>query len=215
MAERSSPSERLYTSLRADILHGQFAPEQALKPQELADAGRVSLAVARETLLRLVGEGLATRLPNRGFTVPAVDAQRWQQVAEARALTEPAMLRLSIERAGVDWEVRVRAAHHTLARTPFGDPDGWSEAHRCFHRALLDGCANPVLLEGFDRLWNASELARRWSGTLLPERASQESRAIEEHAALEDAALSRDADRATDLLARHILHTARILNGAD
>src|SRR5689334_18840001 len=125
MTGRGSPSERLYTTVRAAVLHGDFAPEQALKPQELADAEGVSLAVAREALLRLVGEGLATRLPNRGFAVPAVTAERWQQIAEARAVTEPAMLRLSIERGGVEWEVRVRAAHHALTRMP-GGSDEWS-----------------------------------------------------------------------------------------
>ncbi|WP_254406955.1 GntR family transcriptional regulator [Streptomyces sp. GMY02] len=212
MTGRGSPSERLYTTLRAAILRGLFAPEQALKPQELANTEGVSLAVAREALLRLVGEGLATRLPNRGFAVPAVNAERWQQIAEARAVTEPVMLRLSIERSGVDWEVRVRAAHHHLARTPFQEPGGtfvsdeWSEAHRRFHRALLEGCGNPVLLDGFDRMWTASELARRWSGAIVPERDG-----TKEHAALEAAALSRDADRAAGLLARHILRTAQSL----
>ncbi|MFD5753226.1 GntR family transcriptional regulator [Streptomyces sp. NPDC127033] len=215
MTERGSPSERLYASLRAAILHGEFAPEQALKPQELANAGEVSLAVAREALLRLVGEGLATRLANRGFAVPAVDAGRPRQIAEARAVTEPEMLRLSIERGGVDWEVRVRAAHHHLARTPSREPDGtyasdaWSEAHRRFHRALLEGCGNRVLLDGFDRLWAASELARRWSGAGVPERD-----VVQEHGALEEAALSRDTERAIGLLARHVRHTAPGTSGA-
>ncbi|MFJ7998166.1 GntR family transcriptional regulator [Streptomyces sp. NPDC096310] len=212
MAERRSPSERLYATLRTAILRGEFAPEQALKPQELANAGKVSLAVAREALLRLVGEGLAARLPNRGFAVPAVGAERWQQIAEARALTEPAMLRLSIERGGIDWEAGVRAAHHHLARTPPWEPggtyvrDAWSEAHRRFHRALLEGCGNPVLLDGFDRLWTASELARRWSGAIVPERDG-----AREHADLEEAALSRDAERAAGLLAQHVRHTAENL----
>jgi DNA-binding GntR family transcriptional regulator len=212
MTGHGSPSERLYATLRAAVLHGEFAPEQALKPQELATAEHVSLAVAREALLRLVGEGLATRLPNRGFAVPAVNSARWQHIAEARAMTEPAMLRLSVERGGLDWEVRVRAAHHHLARTPVRAPgdafpsDEWSEAHRRFHRALLEGCGNPVLLDGFDRLWTASELARRWSGVVGPERD-----VLEEHGALEEAALSRDADRAAGLLTRHVLWTAESL----
>ena len=91
-------------------------------------------------------------------------------------------------------------------RTPLTDFDEWSEAHRRFHRALLDGCGNPVLLEGFDRLWTASELTRHWSGLVDPDRDP-----AGEHAALEEAALSRDADRAADLLARHVRHTAEVL----
>ncbi|MFE3742461.1 GntR family transcriptional regulator [Streptomyces sp. NPDC059134] len=209
MTERRSPSERLYATLRRAILRGEFAPEQALRPQELANAGKVSLAVAREALLRLVGEGLAVRLPNRGFAVPAVGAECRRQIAEARALTEPAALRLSVERGGLDWEVGVRAAHHHLVRTPPREPGGayvgeaWSEAHRRFHRALLEGCGNPVLLDCFDRLWTASELARRWSGAVAPERDG-----ARDHTDLEEAALNRNAGRAAELLSRHVLHTA-------
>jgi hypothetical protein len=33
-------------------------------------------------------------------------------------------------------------------------------AHRIFHRILLEGCGNPVLLETFDRMSTASEPAR-------------------------------------------------------
>ncbi len=129
----------------------------------------------REALVRVVGEGLADRLPNRGFAVPAASDRRWQEIAEARRTIEPVVLRMSIERGDVDWEARVRAAHHRLARTPAYLPDegeyyssSWSEAHRLFHRTLLEGCGNPVLLETFDRMWTASELTRRWSAHRAP-----------------------------------------------
>ncbi|MFB9477148.1 GntR family transcriptional regulator [Nonomuraea salmonea] len=208
-----SPSERMYAALRAAVLHGEFAPRQPLKPQELATRHGVSLAVAREALLRLVGEGLAERLPNRGFAVPETGAARWRQIAEARALTEPAMLRLAIERGDLEWEARVRAAHHRLAGTPPYEDDrdapygeAWAEAHRRFHRALLEGCGNDVLLDGFDRLWTAGELARRWSGAATPDRDADA-----EHRALEEAALSRDPGKAATLLRRHILRTVDAL----
>lgn len=192
------------------MLHGEFAPRQPLKPQELATRHGVSLAVVREALLRLVGEGLALRLPNRGFVVPATGAERWQRIAEARTVIEPAMLRMAIERGDLEWETRVRAAHHRLAGTPpyerEGDThysDAWAEAHRRFHRALLDGCGNDVLLAAFDRLWTDSELARRWSTLNNPGRDG-----TAEHRAIEEAALTRDAGLAADLLCRHLSRTA-------
>ncbi|SUA80099.1 Carbon starvation induced regulator [Nocardia otitidiscaviarum] len=170
----------------------------------------MSLAVVREALVRLVGEGLADRLPNRGFAVPEYSDRRWQEIAEARRTVEPVLLRLSIERGDVDWEARVRAAHHRLARTPAFAPgegayytEAWSEAHRRFHRTLLEGCGNPVLLETFDRLWTASELARRWSAHRNPDRDG-----AAEHRRLEEAALSRDADTAAAVLTRHLTLTA-------
>lgn len=212
---RRSPSERVYAALSGGLLHGEFAPGEPLKPQELADRHGVSLAVAREALLRLVGEGLAVRLPNRGFAVPSLGDHHWQQVAEARGVIEPAMLRMSIAAGDLDWEVAVRAAHHRLAGTPLfehaGDrhpSDAWSAAHRHFHRTLLAACGNDVLLETFDRLWTASELARRWSVAVDPDRD-----AAAEHQALEGAALSRDATRAAALLVRHVAGTATRLAG--
>ncbi|MEU6393030.1 GntR family transcriptional regulator [Streptomyces sp. NPDC046939] len=207
-------SEQVYAHLRDAIMRGDRLPGAALKPQELAREQGVSLAVVREALVRLVGDGLADRLPNRGFAVPSFSDQRWQEIAEARRTIEPVVLRMAIERGDVDWEVRVRAAHHRLARTPpYEAQEGefytaaWAEAHRVFHRSLLEGCGNRALLETFDRLWTASELARRWSAYRNPHRDG-----AEEHRRLEEAALARDAETAAALLVRHLTLTASALS---
>lgn len=209
-------SERVHARLQEAIMRGEYAPGEALKPQELAQQHQVSLAVVREALVRLVGEGIAVRLPNRGFAVPDFSDRRWQQIAEARRTIEPVMLRLAIERGDLDWEARVRAAHHRLTRTPAYVPEegeyyssAWSEAHRVFHRTLLDGCGNPVLLDTFDRLWTAGELARRWSAQRTPDRDG-----AAEHRRLEEAALARDADTAAEVLAQHLTLTVAALISA-
>lgn len=206
-------SEQVYAHLREAIMHGRYAAGAALKPQDLAKEQGVSLAVVREALVRVVGDGLAERLPNRGFAVPDVTDRRWQDIAEARRTVEPVVLRMSVERGDVDWEARVRAAHHRLARTPTHVPeegeyysDAWAEAHRVFHRTLLDGCGNPVLMETFDRMWTASELARRLSAYRGPERDG-----VGEHRRLEEAALARDADTAAEVLTLHLTLTAAAL----
>ncbi|MCZ4516516.1 GntR family transcriptional regulator [Streptomyces sp. ActVer] len=203
-------SEQVYAHLRDAIMRGEYAPGHALKPQDLAKEQGVSLAVVREALVRVVGEGLADRLPNRGFAVPSFSDSRWQEITEARRTVEPVVLRMSVERGDVDWEARVRAAHHRLARTPAYVPEeggyyssAWSEAHRVFHRTLLEGCGNPVLLETVDRMWTASELARRWSAHRNPDRDG-----VDEHRRLEEAALARDADTAAEVLAQHLTQTA-------
>ncbi|WBB63074.1 GntR family transcriptional regulator [Streptomyces sp. WMMC500] len=206
-------SEQVYAHLQDAIMRGGYAPGDALKPQDLAREHGVSLAVTREALVRLVGEGLADRLPNRGFAVPSFSDHRWQEIAEARRTIEPVVLRMSVERGDVDWEARVRAAHHRLVRTPPYVPEegeyytaAWAEAHRVFHRTLLEGCGNRALLETFDRLWTASELARRWAAHRTPGRDG-----VEEHRRLEEAALARDADTASAVLFQHLSLTAAAL----
>lgn len=210
-------SDQVHERVRTEILRGAFGPGDPLKPQELAASMNVSLAVVREALLRLVGEGLADRLTNRGFAVPGFSDLRWQQLAEARRVVEPAMLRMAIQRGDLDWEAHVRAAHHRLARTPvYAQGEGryysaaWSSVHYAFHRALLEGSGNLELLETFDRLWIATELARRWSGLRRPDRDG-----VDEHRRLEEAALSRDADAAADILERHVSLTADALSPDD
>lgn len=210
-------SDQVYGRLREAILRGAFEPGEPLKPQELAGRYGVSLAVVREALVRVVGEGLAERLPNRGFAVPAFSDQRWQQIAEARRAVEPIALRMAIERGDLEWEARVRAAHHRLARTPLYAPEegeylsnAWSEAHRVFHRSLLEGCGNAPLLDTFDRMWIASELGRRWSAHRTPDRD-----AAVEHRQLEEAALARDAAAAVAVLTRHLTLTASVLTPPD
>ncbi|WP_405182208.1 FCD domain-containing protein [Nocardia sp. NBC_01377] len=117
---------------------------------------------------------------------------------------------MSIERGDLEWEARVRAAHHRLAHTPAYVPgegehysEAWSESHSLFHRALVEGCGNPVLLETFDRMWTASELARRWSARRNPDRDG-----VDEHRRLEEAVLARDADTAAEALTQHLTLTA-------
>ncbi|MEF9915648.1 GntR family transcriptional regulator [Streptomyces sp. P5-A9] len=214
-AGKQNLSEQVYTHLRDAIMRGDHAPGDALKPQDLAKEQGVSLTVVREALVRVVGEGLADRLPNRGFAVPAYSDRRWQEIAEARRTIEPVMLRMAVERGDVDWEARVRASHHRLTRAPaYVAEEGehyssaWAEAHRLFHRTLLEGCGNLVLLETFDRLWTASELARRWSAHRNPDRDG-----VAEHRRLEEAVLARDADTAAEVLIRHLTQTAAGLTG--
>ena len=210
-----APSARTYESLRSALMRGEFHPGQALKPQELARERGVSLAVVREGLLRLVGEGLAERLPNRGFVVPEAGDVRWQAIAEARAAVEPMMLRMSISRGDLEWEARVRASHHRLAGTPpYEDADdvhytkAWGAAHYQFHHALLDACGNKVLMDIFERLWTASELSRRWSAA-----GNQDRDAVAEHYRLERLALGRVGEAAAAALRAHVAATAAILSG--
>jgi DNA-binding GntR family transcriptional regulator len=206
-------SQRVYGLIRNDIMRGAVGPGASLRPQELATSHGVSLAVVREALVRLVGDGLVDRLPNRGFAVPAYTDRRWRELGETRLVLEPAMLRMAIERGDVAWESRVRAEHHRLLRTPAfeaGDDthysESWATAHHAFHRALLEGCGNEVLLDTFDRLWIAIELGRRWAGRHGPLRDH-----VAEHRALEEAVLARDADLAVVILVDHLSQTAAAL----
>jgi DNA-binding GntR family transcriptional regulator len=103
-----------------------------------------------------------------------------------------------------------RALPHTVHDGPGPQvSEAWSTAHHGFHRALLEGCGNPVLLDTFERLWRLSELARRWSAVASPAKDR-----LGEHTALEKAALDRDPDRAAAVLVAHLQRTTTILGSS-
>lgn len=202
----ASASEEVRLALRADILNGRVAPGSPLRPSRIAAAHGTSLTVAREALNRLSDSGLVELRPNQGFRVPPLRLEHWAAVAEARVVVDTAALRASVDAGDVDWEGDAIAAHHRLStlRMSGGDDaaDEWAAAHATFHARLLAACPNSVLLDLCARLWDESELYRRWSTARDTERDI-----AAEHRQLLQHALHREADAAADLLARHIRRT--------
>ena len=117
---------------------------------------------------------------------------------------------MSIERGDLDWESRVRAAHHRLARTPAYAPEegeyysaAWSEAHRALPPHPAGGLRQPRaagdLRPDVDR--------QRTGPPLVGAPRSPAGTHVGEHRQLEEAALARDADTAAEVLTRHLTMT--------
>src|SRR5207244_1237124 len=143
-----SLTERVYGSLRDDILAGRFAPGQRLRPTDLAAIHGVSLNVVREALNRLAGERLVDAAPQQGFAVVGLSPTDLEDLTEVRVLVETAALRRSIEQGDLTWESALVAAHHQLANTPMTDDDPdqisdqWMRVHNAFHAATMSACSS-------------------------------------------------------------------------
>lgn len=169
----------------------------------------------REAFGLLAAQNLARIDRNHGCSVPPLSLQALDNLTSARKINEGAALRLSVERGGVIWESEVLAAHHRMATRPMFLPENpaarneeWALAHMGFHHQLIAACDNPVLLDICDRLSDAAELYRAWSGISTGEVHRD---VASEHQALLDAALERDADRAAFLFGAHVDRTRAIL----
>ncbi len=201
----------VHAQLREEILAGMLAPGSRLKVASLAGRFDVSASVVREALTRLTEQGLVLSAPHAGFRVKPVSAEDSEDLTRLRTDIDLIGLRRSIEQGSMEWEARLVAAHHRLAKTaPFegDDParltESWATAHADFHQALIEGSASPRLLELAASLRDAAEIYRRWSF-----RSDGRSRDVAgEHKALLDATLDRDLDRASDILSQHLQRTA-------
>jgi DNA-binding GntR family transcriptional regulator len=212
-----SLTERVYIRLRAEIIGGQLAPGQKLRPTELSALHEVSLNVVREALSRLAGERLVRALPQQGFAVVALSVDDLIDLTAVRSTIETAALQQAIERGGLDWETGLVAAHHQLAHTPKVDADNptgvneaWMHAHNAFHEATMSGCASPRLIEIISGLGESAAIYRYWSHRYDQNRRNSAA----EHRAIFKATLARDAELACRLHNAHIRRTADILVAA-
>lgn len=206
-------TSELLTRLREDLLAGELKPGEPLRLATVRERYGAGLTPLREALFQLVAEGLVTMEDQRGFRVADVSWDDLNDLTEQRVFLDGQAVRLSIERGDLAWESRVLAAHHRLARTPMLEAgtttltDAWTEAHRDFHRVLVEACGSPWLLRFRDVLSDQAQRYRRLSVLDRPDRD-----VAQEHCRIADAVLARDSDLAVEYLADHYRLTAQLCN---
>ena len=205
----NSVTESLRERLRQDIILGALPPGSKLKLEALSRCYGVSVNTMRETLSRLSADGLVVAEEQKGFAVLPVSPQDLREITEMRQLLECQALRLSLAKADLDWEARVIAAYHKLSRSEAlvdDEPErygaDWERYNREFHDALIGNCGSRWLLLYRRSMYDHSLRYRMLSLKTKPFPRSQSAL---EHKLILDAALARDAERAVELLAAHIL----------
>jgi DNA-binding GntR family transcriptional regulator len=134
----------LLAPIRVMISDGKLAAGERINEVHLAEALGVSRTPLREALGHLVAEGALTVRRHFGFYVRPLSVAEFRDIYAVRALLDPEALRL----AGVPDEAtlkRLSALNRQLARASRAEEaialdDEW-------HRRLLDGCGNRVLVE--------------------------------------------------------------------
>lgn len=197
--------EAAYRAIRHDIIFGNLQPGARLKLERLRAPYQASVSTLREILNRLSSERLVLAEGQRGFAVAPVSQDHFRDVASMRELLESHAMRESFERGDVEWESRVLAAHHKLARMEArmesGDRSGtedWKRYDREFHAALISACGSFELMTAhrqiFDHYLRYQIIAVIYRGT----------EASREHRQLLEFALKRDHAQASQVLGRHI-----------
>ncbi|MBQ2263699.1 MAG: FCD domain-containing protein [Loktanella sp.] len=196
----------IWRRVRSDILNGTLAPMQKLRLDGLRTRYGASVSTLREVLNRLATEDLVIAEGQRGFEVAPISPANLRELAELRLLIEGQALKDSFTRGDVEWEARVMAAYHRLARMEErisgGDKSAmqdWKRFDWEFHQALISACGSQVLRQfhgaNFDKYLRYQMIALSFRGDV----------ASREHHDLLDAAMARDAGAARAVLARHLM----------
>lgn len=206
-------SEGVVGRLRAEILDGTFEAGQKLAMSDLTKRYGVGMSPIREALSRLAGEGLVKSEGQRGFRVADMSEEDFDEITALREMVEEAGVRAAVAKGDDRWEASVVAAFHLLERravalekeTGAGLMDAYEEAHMAFHIAIVAGAGSKRLAQMQLRLY---EEARRYRVVVYREyftAARFNARdVVEFHRPILEALLSRDADKAAQLLRSHV-----------
>lgn len=198
-------SESGYDRIRTDILFGRLKPGARLKLDQLRSDYAVSVSTLREILSRLASERLVVAEGQKGFQVAPISAANLKEIAALRQVLECRALEQSFAAGDMEWEARVVAAHHRLARVEEKMAKGecsetktWKLFDWEFHQALISACGSKLLIEThaavFDKYLRYQMIALSYRGTI----------AAREHALLRDHAIARDAPQACEVLRLHV-----------
>ena len=205
-----------YEAIRQAIRSGSVKPGERLRFADLQALCGMSVTPVRQALARLTAEGFTVLDDHRGYSVASLSLSELRDLTAARQLCEGEALRLSVEKGDADWEARVIAAHHLMARIPQAREDipsaireDWEERHAAFHAALISACGSPILLEICEKLFSRADRYRRLSVSIS---AGARDPAAE-HRRLMELALARDGQGASAALREHYGRTAAALEG--
>ncbi|MFC9787437.1 GntR family transcriptional regulator [Rhodococcus sp. NPDC127528] len=195
--------ERVYRSLRADLMSGRLAPSERLGEERLAELYGVSRTPVREALARLQSDGLVERDEHGLFPYrPRLD--------ELGDLYE---LRIMLELGGIRRILDGGAGRHDAdvlgpeldswyaLRKVAPEPDaGFVVLDERFHTTLLASSGNPALADALGGV-NAKVRPVRMFDYLTADRMSA---TIDEHISVAELILDGHLQRAHDALLGHI-----------
>ena len=207
-------TETVYRRIRGEIIEGALKLGGKLKLDTLKGRYHVSVNTLRETLSRLVADGLVQNEGQRGFTVVPASLADLRDITEVRRLLECEAARRSLERASLDWESQLVAAYHKLSKVE-AVVDAEKEKYgglleqynHEFHAALIADCGSPWLIQLHGTMYDQS-LRYRMLALQVKDFPREQSR--REHREILEAALARDADRLVAVLSAHITKGAEL-----
>ncbi len=149
-----SAHDRVYRTLRSQIMHGELPPGEALTLRGIGKRFDVSMTPAREAVRRLVAEGALTLSASGRVATPELSAERIEELAALRALLEPELASRALPRAHNALIDRLQAINGTIAEVVSRqDAVGYIRSNLEFHRTLYLRAQAPAMLAMAETVW--------------------------------------------------------------
>ncbi|MFC5737146.1 GntR family transcriptional regulator [Sinirhodobacter huangdaonensis] len=213
-----SLTEKVYQSLRHEILRCKLKPGSELSEAELAARFEVSKTPVREALAALRLDGLIRTFPRRGYQVAPITLGDINELFDLRTIIEAGTAELAAKRI-TDAEIEELSR---LAKASY-DPgtertlDYFIDANRHFHLAIARASGNGRLVKLLERQINELERFFYLGATLR----DVNTETNKQHQEIVDILASRDPEASRAILTshnnatRHGLLMALAMNASD
>lgn len=146
--------DRLYRTLRQQIMHGELMPGQALTLRGLGKQYGLSMTPVREALRRLAAEGALTLSASGRVATPELSPERIEELASLRALIEPELASRALPRAHLALIERLTAINMANAEAVVKqDSVAYVRTNLEFHRTLYLRAQAPAMLAVVETVW--------------------------------------------------------------
>lgn len=146
--------ERLYRTLRQQVMHGEVPPGQPLTLRGLARQHGVSMTPAREAIRRLVAEGALTISSSGRVSTPELSPERIEELAAIRAQLEPEMAARALPRAHFALIERLTAINSLNSEAVISqNAVAYVRTNLEFHRTLYLRAQTPAMLAICETVW--------------------------------------------------------------
>ena len=146
--------ERVFRSLRQQVMHGELAPGQPMTLRGIAAQFGVSMTPVREAARRLAAEGALTISSSGRITTPDLSPERIEELAAIRALMEPEMAARALPRvhfALIDRLAAINSANQEAVMNQ--DSIAYVRTNLEFHRTLYLRAQTPAMLAMIETVW--------------------------------------------------------------
>jgi len=200
-AAARSLSDRAYYAIRSLIISLELPPGSILDERELMERLGLGRTPVREALRSLVREQLVEVYPRRGIFVSGVDVRDLAGLSEVRLALETAGARLAAERATPEDRDGCGELLEELKRAADEhDERALIELDQRIHRHVYHCTHNPFLARTLEEYYVLT--LRIWF--LALDRVARLEDAVREHRELLRAIRDADADRAEEVMRRHV-----------
>ncbi|NBT31258.1 MAG: GntR family transcriptional regulator [Rhodobacteraceae bacterium] len=150
----SAAHERVYRTLRAQVMHGELMPGVALTLRGIGNQFDVSMTPAREAVRRLVAEGALSLSSSGRVTTTELTNERIEELASLRAMLEPELAVRALPRAHFALIDRLESINQGVSQmVARHDASGYIRMNLEFHRTLYLRAQAPAMLAMTETVW--------------------------------------------------------------